>query len=216
LAPCPVQRGQLQVTNALTKAKKTEIVSNIKSKLDDSAIVFGMRYKGLDVSKMQKLRKNMPESAQVYICKNTLMSKACTDAENWSTVANTELKGENAWVFVKEDDIAETVKAYFKFEDDLFAEAKKTAAKGETPKKPVDVSFVFMDNKLLTPAELKKCENLPTKKQVLATIAALVKTPAKQIATTVKQVPTKLAIALKKVSELDEDKTKTLAEVAKQ
>lgn len=34
-------------------------------------------------------------------------------------------QGENAWVFVPEDAMQDTVKAYFKFEDELFAEAKK-------------------------------------------------------------------------------------------
>jgi large subunit ribosomal protein L10 len=61
---------------------------------------------------------------------------------------------------------------------------------------------------------LKKCEALPTKKQLLATIARLVREPAKRIAVGVKMVPTKLAIGIKKISELDEDKTKTCAEVA--
>ncbi len=61
---------------------------------------------------------------------------------------------------------------------------------------------------------MKKCEALPTKKQLLATIARLVREPAKRIAVGVKMVPTKLAIGIKKISELDEDKTKTCAEVA--
>lgn len=63
--------------------------------------------------------------------------------------------------------------------------------------------------------QLKACENIPTKKELLATIARLAKQPAQKIATGIKMVPTKLAIALKKVSELDEDKTKTLAQVVK-
>ena len=63
-------------------------------------------------------------------------------------------------------------------------------------------------------AQLKKCENLPTKKQLLATIARLAKQPATKLATGIKMVPTKLAIAIKKVSELDDDKTKTVASVA--
>jgi ribosomal protein L10 len=40
---------RLQVTNAVTRQKKEEIVSTLKEKLDGSVIVFGMRFKGLDV-----------------------------------------------------------------------------------------------------------------------------------------------------------------------
>ncbi len=40
----------MQVTNAITRQKKEQIVSDLKDKLGGSAIVFGMRFKGLDVS----------------------------------------------------------------------------------------------------------------------------------------------------------------------
>jgi hypothetical protein len=64
------------------------------------------------------------------------------------------MQGENAWVFVPEDSMQETVKQYFKFEDDLFTEAKKTAPKNTTPTKPTEVSCVVMDGRLLTPADV--------------------------------------------------------------
>lgn len=38
------------MTNAISRQKKEEIVTNLKEKLDGSAIVFGMRFKGLSVS----------------------------------------------------------------------------------------------------------------------------------------------------------------------
>lgn len=40
----------MQVCNALTRTRKEEIVADLKEKLQDSVIVFGMRFKGLDVS----------------------------------------------------------------------------------------------------------------------------------------------------------------------
>lgn len=39
-----------QVCNALTRQRKEEIVADLKEKLENSVIVFGMRFKGLDVS----------------------------------------------------------------------------------------------------------------------------------------------------------------------
>ena len=51
------------------------------------------------------------------------------------------------------------------------------------------------------PSQLKKCESLPTKKQLYATIAGLVKQPTTKLATGIKMISTKLAIAVKKVRE---------------
>ena len=68
------------------------------------------------------------------------------------------VQGENAWVFVKEDSIADAVKFYFKFEEDLFAEAKKVAAKGAEVKKPTEVSVAAMGVQYLTPAEVSRQE----------------------------------------------------------
>ena len=48
--------------------------------------------------------------------------------------------------------------------------------------------------------QLKKCESLPTKKELYATIAGLAKQPATKLATGIKMIPNKLAIAIKKVS----------------
>lgn len=68
---------------------------------------------------------------------------------------HTCLQGENAWVFVKEDCIADTVKFYFKFEEDLFTEAKKVAAKNQEVKKPTEVSVAAMGTSYLSPAEVR-------------------------------------------------------------
>lgn len=65
------------------------------------------------------------------------------------------------------------------------------------------------------PAQFKRCENLPTKKQLQATIARLLKQPATRIASGVKAVPRKLAYGIKALSELDEDKSKLVGDVAK-
>lgn len=60
------------------------------------------------------------------------------------------LQGENAWVFVSEEGMQDTVKHYFTFEDTLFAEAKKAAPKGTVPPCPTELSVVVMDNRNLS------------------------------------------------------------------
>lgn len=64
-------------------------------------------------------------------------------------------QGENAWVFVPEEEIATAVKHYFKFEEDVFTEAKKQAAKNQEVKAPTELSCAVMSGKYLTPAEVR-------------------------------------------------------------
>lgn len=211
----PAPRRSLVVSNALTREKKEQTVERLSKTLEGSVIVFGMRYKGLDVQTVQKFRKGLPESSSMIVCKNSLMKIACKNVPGWTPVVEKGATGENAWIFVPEDAIRDTVKHYFAFEKQLFDDAKKVAPKGVEVKAPTELSCIVMDDKYLSPAELKKCESLPTKKELLAKIAGMAKQPATKIATSIKQVPTKLALAIKKVSELDEDKTKTVASLVK-
>jgi large subunit ribosomal protein L10 len=202
-------RGALRVCNALSRERKEATVEKIKTMLADSSIVFGIRFKGISVPTIQKLRKSMPEGTSIVVAKNSLMRIACNTTTEWKDVSETGCYGENAWVFVPEDSIKDTIKNYFNFEDQLLAEAKKAAPKGKQDdvKPPTETTTIVMGGKLLTPKELRECEKLPTRKELLATIAALAKQPAKKIAVGVKQLPLKLAIALKKVAELDEDQS---------
>lgn len=210
-----VSRGSLQVQNAITRQKKEAIVKELQGKLENSVIVFGLRFKGLDVQTVQKFRRGIPEKSSVYVCKNSLMKEAIKLVPGWDTIAEQGCTGDNAWVFVHEDEIPDVVKHWHKFTDDLQKEAKAAAPKGVEPDAPTSLSCVVMDNKYLSPAEFKRCENLPTKKQLQATIARLLKQPATKIASGIKAVPRKLAYGIKAISELDEDKSKIVGDVAK-
>jgi hypothetical protein len=44
--------SELQVQNAITRQKKEEIVKELQGKLEGSVIVFGLRFKNLDVSSL--------------------------------------------------------------------------------------------------------------------------------------------------------------------
>ncbi|KAI8465455.1 MAG: plastid ribosomal protein L10 [Monoraphidium minutum] len=208
-------RASLQVCNALTRKEKEAVVADLKGKLQDSVIVFGMRFKGLNVPTVQRFRKGLPEKSKVTVTKNSLMRVACQEVPGWSTVAEKGCEGENAWVFVHEDDVSDAVKYFNKFTADLEKEAKAAAPKGVEVSAPTSVTCVVMDNKYLTPAEFKRCEGLPNKKQLLATIARMLKQPARKIAVGVGAVPRKLAYGVKALSELDEDKSKVVGDVAK-
>jgi hypothetical protein len=65
------------------------------------------------------------------------------------------LQGDNAWVFVHEDDIPETVKHWHAFSNDLMKEAKAAAPKGVEPTVPTTLTAIVMDSKALSPAEVR-------------------------------------------------------------
>ncbi len=101
------------------------------------------------VKTLQSFRKQMP--AEVLVCKNTLMRIAADRVEgfsplkeatkvgvwgvwvyysDWRMWVHTHLynkQGDNAWVFVQEDQIAESVKVYLDFEKTLSAGLSKEA-----------------------------------------------------------------------------------------
>ena len=164
---------------------------------------------------MQTFRTGLPEKSQVVVTKNSLMRKACEQAGNWTAVGEKGCAGDNAWVFVHEDEVADAVKFFFKFSAELEKEAKAAAPKGAEVKAPTELTCAVMDNKYLTPAEFKRCESLPNKKQLIATIARLLKQPAQKIAVGVGAVPRKLAYGVKALADLDDDKSKVVGDVAK-
>jgi hypothetical protein len=64
-------------------------------------------------------------------------------------------QGDNAWVFVHEDDIPDTVKHWNTFSEDLLKEAKAAAPKGVEPEAPTTLTAIVMDSKALSPAEVR-------------------------------------------------------------
>lgn len=204
------QRGTLQVRSALSRKRKEETVSTLVERMESSTVVFGMRMKGIDVKTIQQFRKDMP--CDVLVCKNTLMRIACDRVEGWSELKQATL-GDNLWVFVKEDQISEGVKAYLDFEAKLTKAMPKDAR--DKGLKPTEVSGAVMDGKYLTPAEFKNLEKLPTKQELIATVARLIKQVPTKVAVSVKQVPTKLAYGVKAMADADDNKEALVADVCK-
>lgn len=203
-------RGSLQVRNALSRQRKVETLETLEKKMGSSAVVFGMRFKGIDVKTIQQFRKEMP--CEVLVCKNTLMRIACERVEGWSELKQAA-NGDNLWVFVEEDKISEGVKAYLDFEKKLLAATTKDQK--EAGFKPTEVSGAVMDGKYLSPAEFKNLEKLPTKTEMMATVARLIKQVPTKVAVSVKQVPTKLAFGIKAMADADENKESLVGDVCK-
>ncbi|KAK9814411.1 hypothetical protein WJX72_005529 [[Myrmecia] bisecta] len=199
----------LQVEDAITRAKKEETVANLVQGLQSSAVVFGMRHERVKVKQLQEFRRKLPEGAKLVVAKNTLMGVAADQVEGWQELKS-GFKKENAWVFIGEDCIAESVKAFMDFEAGLLAAIPKEQ---RASAKPTDISIGVMDNKPLDMAGIKKLEKLPTKAQLITTIAILIKKVPTKVAVAIKQVPTKVAFGVKALADGDEDKARIVGEL---
>jgi large subunit ribosomal protein L10 len=70
-----------------------------------------------------------------------------------------------------------------------------------------------MDGKFLSAAEIRSLERLPTKLELVATIARLVKQVPTKLAVSIKQVPLKLAYGVKALADADEDTARLVGDV---
>ena len=155
------RRGDLQVSCALTKEKKQEVVSKLKSELETSTAVVGFTFKGVTVPDLEKLRGDMPDDASLVIAKNTLMKRAANEVEGWSEMSQF-CTGSNAFLFLRED-----LKGGFKGLRDLQDSYKKSD-------NPVDLNGGCCDGEYLTLEDIKVLEKLPSKLELIAKIASCI------------------------------------------
>lgn len=168
-----------------TLENKKELVAELKSSLDASTLAFAINYRGLTVKEITELRTALrPKGAVCKVTKNTLMGKAIEGNDNWSAMESL-LKDSTAFIFVQED-VGGAVKAYKEFQK----ATKKT-----------EVIGAVMDGKLLTAAEFKVVEELPSKEQLYAQIAGAVNSIVSNIATVVNEIPTGVARAVQAVAD---------------
>lgn len=171
-----------------TLASKKEIVAELKETLNESQLMFIINYSGLSVAEISDLRNRLrPKGATCRVAKNTFMEKATEGDDRWQAV-NELLKGDSAFVMVK-DDFGGAIKAYQEFQK----AAKKTEIRGGV-----------MDGKLLREADLKAIADLPSKEQLMAQIAGAINGVATQLAVAINEVPSGLARAIQQLSEKED------------
>ncbi|MBE9078544.1 50S ribosomal protein L10 [Romeria aff. gracilis LEGE 07310] len=166
-----------------TLENKKEIVSELKDSLSRSQLALVVDYKGLSVAEISDLRDRLrPNGATCKIAKNTLMRIAVDGDDTWQPVTQF-LQGSSALVLIEED-FGGAIKAYQGFQKDR----KKTELRGGV-----------MEGRALNQDDIKAITELPTKEELIAQIAGLLKANTTKIAVGLNAVPTKLAVGLKEV-----------------
>lgn len=171
-----------------TLANKQEIVTELKTILDESESAFVIDYAGLTVAQIGDLRGRLRESGAVCkISKNTLLKRAIDGQEQWQELESL-LTGTSALLLTQED-IGSAVKAYKKFQKDT----KKTELRG-----------AVLEGKLLSQKDAEALADLPTKDELYAKIAIGINAVATKIALGVKEVPASIGRGIKAYAEKEE------------
>lgn len=187
----------------MSRARKEETVEKLVAGLEGCACVFGVRYKNISVKEFQDFRRSLPQESQVIVCKNSLMKKATERVERFLPL-DTALANENAWVFCPEESLGASVKAYMDFEKHL---KEKLPKDQRLTAKPTDISGAVFDGQALDYAGVMKLEKMPTKLELIATVARLIKQVPTKVAVGIKQVPTKVAFGIKALAD-EENETR--------
>ena len=161
------------------------VSQDLKRKLDDHSDVFLLNYHRLKSAEMTQLRRDLKSvGASVLVTKNSFMRKIFQDVKKPAGAVGL-LDGQMAFVFVKDDPVAVS-KVLIKF-------LKKHEA--------LTIRGGFMSDRLFTFEDVKLLSQLSSRQAVYQQIASMLNAPAGKLATCLDQVISKLAYALKAVSE---------------
>jgi len=200
-------------------ARLDETTQAIRDCFDDTFFFMAFNKDKMTGAELAATRALFPSSVVARCLNNELVRKALVGSE-WEG-ALPLIKGANMYVFVKKDtDLKPAIEAYLKVEKDYkrvekcaeFAEQNSdTVIEGY---RPLRGGMMRDEWNIISPEELPKFKDFPTKTELIAKIAAGVQQVTTKIAKGVKQVPTKLAVGTKKITEkMEEDGKATVAEV---
>jgi large subunit ribosomal protein L10 len=149
---------------AITKQKKQELVETYAEHLANSHAIVLADYRGLTVSQMQALRRQMrQQDTVVQVTKNTLLKIALEQAG--MPVPEELLVGPTAIAYLPED-VATAAKALFDFAKDQEA---------------LSIKGAMLEGQVLDAEAAKDLRNLPSRATVLAELLGILQGPASEL-----------------------------------
>ncbi len=150
------------------------MVSDVASKLRDSASTIVADYRGLNVAQVTELRKRLREAGvEFQVLKNTLVRRATAETE--LTELDAHLTGPTAVAFSKNDVVA-AAKVLTEF-------AKKNEA--------LKVKAGVVEGKVVDMAQIKALADLPSREGLLSMLLSVLQAPMRNFALAVKAVADK-------------------------
>lgn len=152
-------------------AAKEKQVEQIKERYSRASGVIFTEYRGLSVTAMQKLRRNLREQgAEISVVKNTLFKIAAGDDAGKFPEALTS--GPTAVTFVYQDEAAATKALY-----DFIKEQKAFVVKG-----------AYLDGKVYDGAQMEVLSKLPPKEVLLSQVIGLIVAPISGLVGTIQEI----------------------------
>jgi large subunit ribosomal protein L10 len=171
--------ANIHMRSAINLEKKVAKVARVRENLEDAEFVFSVPLPGITMKQMTQLKSSLPAGTTAQTVKNTLMIRAI-EGTAWDVVGDLCV-GSSVWFFVRED-IKESVAAFNSF--------------AKVNKRDDTVNGGAMDNIAYDAAGVKAISELPSKKELYASIAFLMKAVPQKLAKTINVVPIKVARAI--------------------
>ena len=167
--------------------EKKQIVNELHDRLERSTVVIVSDYKGLDVTAVTDLRRQLRESqVEFKVVKNTLLKRAAADTD--AALMQDEFKGPSAIAL-----------SY----DDPVAPAKILTAFAKENEK-LEIRAGVMGGKLLDLAAIKALSNMPSREQLLSQLLSAMNAVPTSLVRVLAAVPQKLVYALQAIKEQKE------------
>lgn len=149
----------------MTRAEKDAVIKDLKEKIEKSQALFVTNLVGIEANDAVAIRKQVREAkGAVVVTRNTLFGKASEGTYAEELLKG--LKGTNAVAFAFED-APGVAKAIFEASKDL---------------EPVVLGKGFLDQKLLSEAEVSALAKLPSRNEMLGTLLATFNAPVSAFA----------------------------------
>ena len=146
----------------MNKSEKTEMVSQIVNKLNESTAVFLVDYKGVNVEDVNELRSKFTEADITYkVFKNTLFNRAIDEVGGYDEFKNL-LVGMTGYIFTGENYVAAA-----KIIKDYFSDKDKFSLKG-----------CYIESDFFGAEQLNTIASMPTKDEIMSGIVRAVAAPA--------------------------------------
>ncbi|KAI4385718.1 hypothetical protein MLD38_003713 [Melastoma candidum] len=179
------------VRSAISRTKKEETVEAVKTHLQDCSLIAAINYKRFTVKQFQELRRSLPESATLIVAKNTLVFKA-VEGTPWEALKPC-MKGMNAWMFVRGEEIPAAIKPYRTFQKEKKLEEN-------------DFTGAVFEGKFYGPGEVKELESLPTRAEIYSKLLGGLQGPAIGLVSTLQAPGRDVVMVLKAfVQKLEEE-----------
>jgi len=168
----------------MKKAKKVEVLQQIKELVKDSSAMFLVDYKGVNVADINKLRANFKKEGVTYkVFKNTLLRKALEEIGGYDKFYD-HLTGMTGVAFAKDNFVApaKIIKKYF---DDT----GKFAFKG-----------CYLESTFYGSDQLDAIALMPTKEEIIAGIIGSIASPSSGIVGAINAVMRDLVSVINEIS----------------